>query len=286
MPEVDGFKVMAQLSVLNRDDYLPILVLTAEDESVRFMALQSGAKDFLHKPYDRLDVILRSRNIIQVRLLHSQIRNHNASLEQQVSERVKELKDTRLDVIQRLAVAAELRDAGTPGHIYRMSHYCQQLALAIGFQGTQAELILASSPLHDIGKIAIPDAILLKPSGLDAHEFEIIKTHTTLGAKMLSGSDSVFLRMAETIAWTHHEKWDGSGYPRGLKEEEIPLVGRICAVADVFDALTSSRPYKKAWSADDAMAEIKRLKGIHFDPKLVEAFEGIAGDVKAVCEGN
>lgn len=286
MPKVDGFEVMSQLSVLNNEDYLPVLVLTAEDEAVRFKALQSGAKDFLHKPYDNLDVILRSRNIIQVRLLHNQIKNHNVSLEQQVSQRVKELKDTRLDVIQRLAVAAESRDTGTPGHIYRMSHYCQKLALAVGLPREQAELILATSPLHDIGKIAIPDAILLKPAALDTYEFEIIKTHTTLGAKMLSGSDSVFLRMAESIALSHHEKWDGSGYPRGLKEEEIPLVGRICAIADVFDALTSSRPYKRAWSCDEAIAEIKRLKKTHFDPKLVEAFGDISKDIKAVYDGN
>jgi len=287
MPKLDGFEVMVQLSLLNNEeDYLPILILTAQDESVRFKALQSGAKDFLHKPYEHLDVILRSRNIIEVRLLHNQIKNHNVSLEQQVADRVKELKDTRLDVIQRLAVAAELRDAGTTGHIYRMSHYCQQLALAIGFSQEQADLILATSPLHDIGKIAIPDAILLKSSPLDEHEFEIIKTHTTLGAKMLSGSDSVFLKMAETIAWSHHEKWDGSGYPRGLKGEEIPLVGRVSAVADVFDALTSSRPYKKAWSTDQAMTEIKRLKKIHFDPTLVEAFEGIFKDIKAVYDRN
>jgi len=286
MPQVDGFAVMDQLSVLNPEDYLPILVLTAEEESVRFKALKSGAKDFLHKPYDHLDVILRSRNIIEVRLLYRQIKNHNASLEQQVSDRVKELKDTRLDVIQRLAIAAELRDAGTAGHIRRMSHYCQQLALGLGFSGPQAELVLTTSPLHDIGKIAIPDVILLKPSALEPPEFETIKTHTTLGAKMLSGSDSVFLKMAETIALTHHEKWDGSGYPQGIKGEEIPLVGRICAIADVFDALTSCRPYKKAWSREEAVREIKRLKGTHFDPKLVEVFEDSFKDIQVIYDMN
>jgi len=286
MPKVDGFDIMIQLSTFNSNDYLPILVLTAEEESVRFKALQTGAKDFLHKPYDHLDVVLRSRNIIEVRLLYSQIKNHNASLEQQVADRVKELKDTRLDVIRRLAVAAELRDAGTPGHIYRMSHYCQQLALAVGFPKDQAELVLATSPLHDIGKIAIPDAILLKPAALEPHEFEIIKTHTTLGAKMLSGNDSVFLAMAETIALNHHEKWDGAGYPNRLKGEDIPLVARICAIADVFDALTSARPYKKAWTIDQAMHEIKRLEGTHFEPRLVEAFSDAIKDLKVVSDLN
>jgi putative two-component system response regulator len=286
MPVLDGFGVLKQLSVFNKEDYLPVLIVTAEEESVRFKALQSGAKDFLHKPYDHLDVILRSRNIIEVRLLYNQVKKHNASLEDQISERIKELKDTRLDVIQRLAVAAELRDSGTPGHIFRMSHYCQQLALAVGFPKDQADLILASSPLHDIGKIAIPDAILLKPSKLNAEEFEIVKTHTTLGGKMLSGSDSVFLRMAQTIALNHHEQWDGSGYPGGLKGEDIPLIGRIASIADVFDALTSSRPYKKAWSRDEAIAEIKRLKGKHFDPKLVGAFDDAVKEVIVVSTGS
>jgi putative two-component system response regulator len=284
MPKMDGFAVMVQLSILNPDDYLPILVLTAEDENIRFKALQSGAKDFLHKPYEHMDVLLRSRNIIEVRLLYNQIRNQNTSLEDQVNDRIKEIRDTRLDVIQRLAIAAELRDAGTGKHIYRMSRYCQLLALAIGFTKEQAELILTTSPLHDIGKIAIPDTILLKPAALEPREFEIIKTHTTLGAQMLTGSDSVFLKMAETIAFTHHEKWDGSGYPRGIRGEDIPLIGRICAVADVFDALSSPRPYKKAWDFDKTMEEIRKSKGTHFDPKLVDAFESINKEIKAIYE--
>jgi putative two-component system response regulator len=286
MPKLDGFGVMLQLSLLNPDDYLPVLILTAEEESIRFKALQSGAKDFLHKPYEHLDVLLKSRNIIEVRLLYNQIKNHNVSLEQQVNERIKEIRDTRLDVIQRLAVAAELRDAGTVRHIYRMSKYCHLLASAIGFTKEQSELLLTTAPLHDIGKIAIPDSILLKPSSLTPEEFEVIKTHTTLGAKMLSGSDSVFLKMAENIAMTHHEKWDGSGYPRGIRGEEIPLVGRICAIADVFDALSSARPYKPAWEFDKTMDEIRRLKGTHFDPKLIEAFESIKNEVKAVRDQN
>jgi putative two-component system response regulator len=284
MPKMDGFAVMVQLSIFNPDDYLPVLILSAEDESIRFKALSSGAKDFLHKPYQHLDVILKSRNIIEVRLLYNQIKNQNISLEQQVNDRIKEIRDTRLDVIQRLAIAAELRDAGTGKHIYRMSRYSQLLAMAIGFTRELGELLLTASPLHDIGKIAIPDTILLKPSRLEPHEFEIIKTHTTLGAKMLSGSDSVFLKMAETIALNHHEKWDGKGYPRGISGEEIPLVGRICAIADVFDALSSARPYKEAWTFEKAMAEITRLKGTHFDPKLVEAFEDSAKEIKAVYD--
>jgi len=286
MPQMDGFSVMLQLTIQNPEDYLPILILSAEDESLRFKALRSAAKDFLHKPYNHIDVLLRSRNIIEVRLLYKHLKNSNASLEQQVNDRIKDIRDTRLEAIQRLAIAAELRDAGTGKHIYRMSRYCQILARAIGFSKEQAELLLTTSPLHDIGKIAIPDNILLKPSSLDAHEFEIIKTHTTLGAQMLSGSESVFLRMAETIALSHHEKWDGKGYPYGLKGEEIPLLGRICAVSDVFDALSSARPYKRAWTFEETIAEITRLKGTHFDPELVEAFLDISKDIKAVYDNN
>jgi len=284
MPKMDGFAVMVQLSILNPEDYLPLLILTAEEESIRFKALQSGAKDFLHKPYEHMDVLLKSRNIIEVRLLYNQVRNHNASLDQQVNDRIKEIRDTRLEVIQRLAIAAELRDAGTGKHIYRMSRYSRILALAIGFTKEQGELLLTTSPLHDIGKIAIPDSILLKPSALTPHEFDIIKTHTTLGAKMLSGSDSVFLKMAETIALSHHEKWDGRGYPRGTRGEDIPLVGRICAVADVFDALSSSRPYKQAWTFDKTMDELTQMKGTHFEPRLVDAFRDATKDIKAIYD--
>jgi putative two-component system response regulator len=284
MPQMDGFAVMAQLLALDPDDYLPILIITAQDESIRFKALQSGAKDFLHNPYEHLDVLLKSRNIIEVRLLYNQVKNHNVSLEQQVNERIKEIRDTRLEVIQRLAIAAELRDSGAGKHIYRMSRYCQLLALSLGFSKEQGELLLTTSSLHDIGKIAIPDSILLKSSNLTPEEFEIIKTHTSLGAKMLSGSDSVFLKMAETIALNHHEKWDGTGYPHGLNGEDIPLVGRIAAIADVFDALNSQRPYKQAWGFDEALAEIVRLKGTHFDPRLVDAFQNTAKAIKAVYD--
>ncbi|MDE1921222.1 MAG: response regulator [Candidatus Omnitrophica bacterium] len=286
MPKMDGFAVMAQLSILNPGDYLPILVLTAEEESLRFKALQSGAKDFLHKPYERLDVLLRSRNIIEVRLLYKQIKDDNATLDQKVNEQIKEIRDTRLEVIRRLAVAAELRDTGTGQHIYRMSHYSKALALAFGFTKEQGELLFTASPLHDIGKIAIPDSILLKPSRLEPHEFEIIKTHTILGAQMLAGSNSVFLKMAETIALNHHEKWDGSGYPQGIRGEEIPITGRICAVADVFDALSSDRPYKGAWTIEKTMAELRKQKGTHFDPKLIDAFESIQKEIKAVYDQN
>ena len=280
MPNMNGLEVMAALAALNPRDYLPVLMLTAEtSEDLQIRALQSGAKDFLKKPYDRLEVVLRSRNIIEVRLLYNQIKGQNQTLEQQVADRMEELHQTRLDVIVRLARVAEYRDVETGAHIIRMSRYAASLAKAVGYTPAQCDLILNTSPLHDIGKIAIPDSILLKPDKLESHEYEIMKNHTIIGAQILSGGNSVFLSTAEAIAMNHHEKFDGTGYPNGLREMTIPLVGRICAVADVFDALTSIRPYKKAWSVQDALTEIQKCSGSHFDPKLVEAFMDIRKDI-------
>lgn len=282
MPIMTGFDVMAQLTASHMDDYLPILILSAEDEITLLRALGCGAKDFLHKPYKASEVILRSRSIIEVRLLYKQIKTHNLSLGSQIENRTKELKETRLDVIRRLANAAELRDTDTGEHIIRMSHYCEKLAITLGFTPAQADMVLNTSPLHDIGKIAIPDAVLLKPGKLDHAEFEIIKTHTTIGAKILSGSKSAFLKMAEIIALTHHERFDGKGYPRQLKGKDIPLVGQICSVADVFDALTSERPYKKAWTIEEAFTEIRNCSSKNFDPRVVEAFCDIQKEIYAI----
>ncbi len=283
MPYMDGFQVMNQLKELEKQDYLPILMITEEENpNIRLRALESGAKDFLSKPYERVEVLVRIYNMLEVRTLHNEIRNQNKILEDRVTERTKELKATRLDVIRRLAKAAECRDLETGQHIIRMSKYATRLAREIGMDDFQCDLILNASPLHDIGKIAIPDKILLKPGKLDPEEWEIMKTHTTIGAKLLSGSQSTFLEMAESIALTHHEKWDGSGYPNRLGEKDIPLAGRICCICDVFDALTSTRPYKKAWSLEEAVTEIKQQKEKHFDPELVDSFLDILPDLKTI----
>ncbi|MBF0618840.1 MAG: response regulator [Candidatus Omnitrophica bacterium] len=283
LPKVDGFRVLQQLKEQNPDDYLPVLVISQEmDDGVHLRTLAAGAKDFLSKPYDRPKVILRAKNLIEVRLLHNEVRDKNKDLEKVIRSRTQELRDTRLDVIRRLGYAAECRDSDTGQHIVRMSRYCAALAKAMGMNDEECDLVLTTSPLHDIGKIAIPDSVLLKPGQLTAEEWQVMKTHADIGGELLSGSDSTFLRMAETIARTHHERWDGSGYPRGLKGEDIPLVGRICAVCDVFDALTSDRPYKKAWSAEDALKEIRRLSGTHFDPRIVQVFFDILPDIRSI----
>jgi CHASE2 domain-containing sensor protein len=193
-------------------------------------------------------------------------------LEQRVRERTVQLRETQLEIVQRLAQAADSRDEETGEHIDRIGRLCESLGAAVGLDAHEAELLRHAAAMHDVGKIGIPDRVLLKPAKLDAEEWELMKTHTTLGAQILSGSRSELLQLAEEIALTHHERWDGSGYPAGLAGEEIPLAGRICAVCDVYDALISERPYKKAWSREDALAEIRRGAGSHFDPQLAEAF--------------
>jgi putative two-component system response regulator len=283
LPDGDGFTVMRDLAKLDPDDYLPVLVITGDgDRGVHLRALAAGAKDFLTKPYDRSHVILRCRNLLEVRMLHNEVRHKNVTLEQMVLERTNELRKSRIDVIQRLGFAAECRDTETGLHIIRMSRSAQLVACELGLSEEECELILSTSPLHDIGKIAIPDQILLKEGPLSPEEWKIMRMHAEIGGDILSGGDSAFLEMAEQIARTHHEKWDGGGYPKGLKGEEIPIVGRICAVCDVFDALTSERPYKKAWPVDEAVLEIKKLAGTHFDPCVVSAFVKVLPRIKEV----
>lgn len=279
MPHIDGFGVMEQLRDLE-GNIIPVLVLTAEtDPEVRYRALQSGARDFLNKPFDKIETLSRIRNLIEVNLQHKRIITQNEELEQKVRERTAELRDTQLEIIHRLGHAAEYKDNETGYHIIRMSLYCGLMAKAMGMAAAEVEQLQRASPMHDVGKIGIPDRVLLKPGKLDAAEWSIMRTHAAIGADLLSGSNSPLIQMASIIALTHHEKFDGSGYPRGLKADAIPLSGRICAVCDVFDALTSERPYKKAWPVEDAMAELRLGAGKHFDPDLITIFEGILPEV-------
>ncbi|MDP8263992.1 MAG: response regulator [Candidatus Aceula lacicola] len=284
MPKIDGFSVIEQLKEIADGERLPLLALSPDrGQDICLKALEAGATDFIAKPYEGIEVLVRIRNIIEAQFLNNQVRDQNKILEEKVKDRTRELTDTRLDIIRRLARAAECRDEDTGTHIVRMSKLCVKLGQAVGLDSHQSELLLNASPLHDIGKIGIPDSVLLKPGKLDTSEWEIMKSHTTLAAQLLTGSDSELMKMGETIALTHHEKWDGSGYPVGLKGEEIPLVGRIVAICDVFDALLSKRPYKKAWAIDDAVAEIGYASGKHFDPELVEFFlEIIKNDREAI----
>jgi putative two-component system response regulator len=283
MPQLDGFQIIEKLSEFRGKHYLPILALSAEKGSnLRLRVLQSGATDFLNKPYENLEILVHVRNMIELRLLHTQTEDQNKILELKVQERTKELRYTQFDIIRRLAQAAEFRDGDTGIHILRMSHYCLKFGQALGLDPKDCDLLYHASPLHDVGKIGIPDNILLKPGRLTPEEFEIMKTHTTIGAKLLSGSDSEVMKLAEIIALTHHEKWDGTGYPRRLKGDDIPLLGHICSFCDVFDALTSKRPYKPAWSVEDAVAEMIKMKDTHFNPRLLDRFVSILPEIRAV----
>ncbi|HLN99043.1 MAG TPA: HD domain-containing phosphohydrolase [Pyrinomonadaceae bacterium] len=273
MPFLDGFEVMKQLQAcLSPGDFLPILVLTADiTPEAKRRALTEGALDFLTKPFDATEVVLRIKNLLQTRSLHLQLRGQNQFLDQKVRDRTAELEATQIEILERMALAAEYRDDDTGEHTKRVGRTSARIAEALGWSVSEVELLRRAAPLHDVGKIAISDSILLKPAKLTTEEFETMKRHTTLGAKMLSGGRFPLLQLAEQIALTHHERWDGTGYI-GMRGEDIPMAGRIVTVADVFDALTSARPYKEAWPLSDAIAEIQRQSGRQFDPQIVEAF--------------
>ena len=290
MPLVDGFEVMAQLRTIVQDDYLSVLVLTASaDRDVRLRALESGAKDFLTKPVDRVEALTRIKNLLEVRLLHIEALHQNHELEAMVTARTAELRTaneelnaSRLEVILRMGWLAESRDQDTADHISRVTRSCACLGRAIGLDERRCELLMNASAMHDVGKVGIPDQILRKKGRLEPEEMEVMKTHTRIGANVLRGSSHELMQMAAEIALSHHEKWDGSGYPNALCGEAIPLVGRIVAVCDVFDALMSERPYKPAWTTDSAIAEIERCSGAHFDAHLVSAFLGVMPDILAI----
>jgi putative two-component system response regulator len=274
MPHLDGFGVLEQLRPYNGEGtYLPILVLTADiTPEAKQKALSMGAKDFLAKPFDGVEVLLRIKNLLEARFLYLELQQQNESLERKVRERTRELEAAQVEILERLALAAEFRDDATKEHTRRVGDLSARLAARLGLPPDVVELIRRAAPLHDLGKIGIPDRVLLKLDRLSSEEFDLVKTHTAAGAHILSGSGFALLQLAEQIALTHHEHWDGNGYTAGVKGEDIPLASRIVAVADVFDALTHARPYKSAWEVADAVAEIERQRGRKFDPHVVDAF--------------
>jgi putative two-component system response regulator len=265
MPHFNGFEVLRQLKEEREQHSMPVLVLTADATSpVKHRALTEGANDFVTKPLDQVEVLLRIGNLLQGHL-------HSTLLEAKVRERTLAFEIAQLETVQRLALAAEFRDDQTGLHTQRVGLLSGDIAVAMGLEPSFAELIRQAAPLHDVGKIGISDTILLKPGPLTPEEFAIMKQHTKIGARIMAGSSSPILQLAEEIALTHHERWDGTGYA-GLAGDAIPLSGRIVAVADVLDALLHARPYKPAWPLEDAVAEIRRQSGRQFDPRVVEAF--------------
>jgi len=273
MPELDGYNVCKILKASEKTNKIPIIFLTAKASSEDIIkGFEFGASDYLTKPFQSLELLAR----VKVQIENKRLKEN---LEELVEERTSELQKamviiqkSNLDLINRLGKAAEFRDNETGMHVIRMAHYSVVIGEALQLDKEKLELLLSASMMHDLGKIGIPDEILLKPAKLTPEEFQIMKSHTVIGSELLSKSDSELLQMAETIALAHHEKWDGSGYPKGLSGNDIPLVARIVAVADVFDALTSERPYKKAWTVEDSINLLQSEKGKHFEPKLVELF--------------
>lgn len=266
MPGIDGFEVCRRLKEDFTTRHIPIIFVTAKIEMKDELAgLDLGAVDYITKPVSPPIVLARVRT-------HLALYDQNRELEQQVRARTRELHDTRLKVIQRLGRAAEYKDNETGTHVIRMSHYSKILGLAAGMSEAEADTLMNAAPMHDIGKIGIPDHILRKRGRLDDAEWQVMRTHPEIGGEIIGDDDSALLTMARVIALTHHEKWNGGGYPGGLAGEAIPRVSRIVAIADVFDALTSPRPYKKAWCIEDAVAMLEEGAGVHFDPQLVTLF--------------
>ncbi len=280
MPQLDGFEVLRQLKDDASTELIPVIMISSlHDVAKRVQAFELGADDFLIKPIEKTELLARVKSLVKVKAFHDHMLEYQHELEsdvqdktQQLREAMEQVKSSSWEIIFRLCSAAEYRDEVTGNHIWRLGRYASVVAKVMGLNGETAESIYYAAPMHDVGKIGIPDCILLKPGALTPGEWEIMKTHTTIGGQILQGSSLDIIRMAETISLTHHEKWDGSGYPKGLQGEEIPLSGRITAIADVFDALTSKRPYKEVHTLDKAFEIIREGRGSHFDPQVVEAF--------------
>jgi putative two-component system response regulator len=276
MPMIDGFEIATYLKSNPKTRDIPILLITGLASSQNHVkALDLGVNDFLSKTAEPEEILARIRSHLKIKQLNDQLSDYRDSLEKTVALRTAQLKDASMETIWRLTAASEHRDNETGEHIKRMSHYAAAIARQMGLNNKAVETLLYAAPMHDIGKIGIPDGILLKPDKLDGREWEIMKSHTTIGAEILAGSNVDMVKMGRVIALTHHEKWDGSGYPRGLKGSKTPLIGRIVAIADVFDALTSKRPYKEAFSVEESNRIIYEGRGSHFDPEVVDAFFSI-----------
>jgi len=299
MPGMDGFEVARRIRDNPDTSDIPIVMVTSlTSKEDRLRAVQAGANDFITKPVDKTELQVRTASLLKMKEAQDAIKRYQVELEKKVDQRTADLRfalqdmaeaqrrthKAHLDTIVRLAIAAEYKDEDTAAHIHRMSHYCSIIARGLHLPPGEVEVILHASPMHDVGKIGIADAILFKPGKLDNGEWDIMKQHTTMGGRILSGSSSDLLQAGEVIAMSHHEKWDSSGYPKGLAGEDIPLHGRICAVADVFDALTSERPYKKDFSNEKAYEILREGRGTQFDPEVLDAFFERLNDIIAIQE--
>lgn len=273
MPELDGIEFIQRLRATPGKEGVPILMITANDQKqVRYRALDAGASDFLTKPVDKIEFLARASNMLALSDVRKKLADRATWLAEEVRKATSEIVQRERETVIRLSKAAEYRDPETGAHILRMAHFSELIAKGLGLSAVDQELLLEAAPMHDIGKVGIADGILLKPGRLTPDEFEVMKQHAMFGYEILKGSSSKVLQAGADIARAHHEKFDGTGYPQGLQGESIPIFSRIVAVADVFDALTSERPYKKAWSLEQAVDHLKANAGTHFDPLCVDAF--------------
>lgn len=287
MPGIDGFEVTRRIKEDHKTSDIPVVMVTAlTSKEDRLRAVEVGANDFITKPIDKTELRVRTASLLKMKEAQDAVKSYQAELEKKVEQRTEDLRQAlaemaesqrktykaHLDTIHRLSIAAEYKDEDTAAHIHRMSNYCAIIARGLHLSPGEVELILYASPMHDVGKIGTPDAVLLKPGKLNDDEWLIMKQHATVGSSILSNSESELLQAGEIIAKSHQEKWDGSGYPNGLVGEEIPLYGRICAVADVFDALKSKRPYKNAFSNEKTLEIMKEGREKHFDPRILDIF--------------
>ncbi|HBA59493.1 MAG TPA: two-component system response regulator [Elusimicrobia bacterium] len=290
LPGIDGYEVTRRVRQNNASRLLPIILVTALLETKdRIQGIEAGCDDFISKPIEYLELSARVRSLLKIKAYNDLMSNYSKELESEVAGRTDELnrafgriKSDSLETIHRLAMASEYKDAATGAHIKRMSRYSAAIARRLGLDEKTIETILYAASMHDLGKLGIPDAILMKPARLDPAEWEIMKQHSVIGANILKGSDAEYIKVGETIARCHHEKWDGSGYPDKLKGAEIPITSRIAAIADVFDALTSRRPYKESFSVEKSLAIISEGRGSHFDPAVVDAFFAVQDELLAI----
>lgn len=283
MPDMNGYDVCEKLKSDPATAPIPVIFVTTkskeEDEARGF---DLGAVDYIPKPVMPTVVKARVKTHLALKKAREDLKKQNLFLDEEVKKRTNELLQSQIEILERLGIASEYRDKETGHHLHRMSNYCKLLGESVGLTPEINKNFTLASTMHDLGKIGIPDTILHKPAKLSREEFEVMKTHTTIGAGLLAGSNSRILQTAEIIALTHHERWDGSGYPNGLSGEDIPLVGRISGIADVFDALISNRPYKTGWPFEKAIEEIERCSGSHFDPRLVQKFLALKSILKKI----
>ena len=270
MPQMNGLELLKNIQLFY--DGMVIMVTSVGEEELKLKALEAGVVEFINKPIIKAEFIATVRNLAKILLNQRILEDEKLLVQAEVQKQLQKIKQQEKEILKVLALVSEYRDENTYLHVKRVAGYSKILAKAIGLDKKNIELIYLSAPLHDIGKIGIRDNVLLKTDKLTDEEYEIMKSHTTIGYDILRHSSSPILQMGAKIALTHHERWDGKGYPKGLKEEEIPLCGRIVAIADVFDALTTIRPYKKAWDLEEAMKFMQEQAGVIFDPQLIDKF--------------